>query len=177
VAQLPGQAVPVPPPAAQLLRLVRAQQEFLNQAAASTRRCRLEDVSLIKPIGAENEHPGYASATTGSGHLVDLLKAVEQSSCADDTMVIVTYDEFGGSWDHVTPPGQGGKPGPHDAMGPGTRIPALVLHPGLRHARVVDHTQYDTTSILATIEGLEDVAPLTSRDAAVNDLLHAFDAR
>ena len=158
-------------------RHLRDEQEFLGQAEASTRRCRLEDVSFIKPVGSENEHPGYASATAGSSHLVDLLQAIEGSRCADDTMIIVTYDEFGGQWDHVTPPGQGGKAGPADAMGPSTRIPALVLHPGLRSRFGVDHTQYDTTSVLATIERAEDVPPLTSRDAAVNDMFGVFRAR
>ncbi len=158
-------------------RHLRDEQEFLAQAEASKRRCRLEEVSMIKPVGAENEHPGYASAQRGSNHLVDLIKAIEESRCGDDTMVIVTYDEFGGQWDHVTPPGQGGKSGPHDAMGPGTRIPALVLHPGLRNRFVVDHTQYDTTSILATIERSEGLQPLTTRDAAVNDLSRVFKAR
>jgi acid phosphatase len=157
-------------------RHLRDEQEFLDQAAASSRRCRLEEVSFIKPVGAENEHPGYASATAGSSHLVDLLKAIEKSRCASDTMVVVTYDEFGGQWDHVTPPGQGGKQGVADAMGPGTRIPALVLHPQLPGRFVVDHTQYDTTSILATIERLEGLAPLTSRDAAVRDLSATFKA-
>ena len=56
-------------------------------------------------------------------HLVDLVRAVEDSRCAKDTMVVVTYDEFGGRWDHVTPPGQCGKRGPHDVFGPLTRIP------------------------------------------------------
>ncbi len=91
-------------------------------------------------------------------------------------MVIVTYDEFGGQWDHVSPPGQGGTPGPHDIWGPGTRIPALVVSPFLRGTFVVDHTQYDTTSILATIERRFGLAPLASRDAAVNDLSSVFAA-
>ena len=64
-------------------------------------------MSLIKPIGFENEHPGYASEHTGSDHLVELLQSINGSDCAKDTMVIVTYDEFGGQWDHVSPPGQG----------------------------------------------------------------------
>jgi phospholipase C len=92
-------------------------------------------------------------------------------------MVVVTYDEFGGQWDHVTPPGQGGKRGPHDAFGPGTRLPALVISPLLRGRFVVDHTQYDTTSILSTIERRFGLAPLTSRDAAVNDLSSVFTAQ
>src|SRR4029079_10282800 len=97
-----------------------------------------KDVTFIKPIGEENEHPGYASLPTGSDHLVDLLSMIEGTACADDTMVIVTYDEFGGQWDHVSPPGQGNDDGPHDVWGPGTRIPALVLAPNLQGSYVVD---------------------------------------
>src|SRR5207302_59709 len=82
--------------------------------------------SCVKPIGLENEHPGYTSETAGSNHLIGLLKAINGSACRKDTMVVVTYDEFGGQWDHVAPPGQGGTAGPHDKWGPGTRIPALI---------------------------------------------------
>jgi phospholipase C len=109
--------------------------------------------------------------------LVDLLSAIDRSRCSKDTMVVVTYDEFGGQWDHVPPPGHGSTAGPHDLWGPGTRIPALVVSPGLRGNFVVDHTQYDTTSILATIERRYGLAPLSSRDAAVNDLSSVFDAK
>jgi acid phosphatase len=152
---------------------LRDEEEFIQLAKDSGRRCALRPVSFVKPIGAENEHPGYASETTGSDHLVDLLSEIEGSRCARDTLVVVTYDEFGGAWDHVAPPGQAGTRGPHDEMGPGTRIPALVLSPRLRHPFAVDHAQYDTTSILATIERRFGLEPLGSRDAAVNDLFDA----
>jgi acid phosphatase len=155
---------------------LRDEAEFEQLAADSKDRCQLKRVSFIKPIGAENEHPGYASEHSGSSHLVDLLTAIEGSSCADDTMVIVTYDEFGGQWDHVSPPGLGGNKGPHDEWGPGTRIPALVLSPKLRSDFVVDRTQYDTTSILATIERRFHLKPLTSRDKAVNSMFKVFKA-
>jgi phospholipase C len=156
---------------------LRDEQEFLDLAASSGKACDLKPVSFIKPVGAENEHPGYASAHAGSMHLIDLLKAVQHSRCAKDTMVVVTYDEFGGQWDHVTPPGQGGKRGPHDVFGPSTRIPALVVSPFLRGRFVVDHTQHDTTSVLATIERRFDLAPLSDRDAAVRDLSSVFHAK
>jgi len=156
---------------------LRDEQEFIDRAQSSDDECKLKSVSFVKPIGAENEHPGYASEATGSDHLVELIQAIESGRCAKDTMVVVTYDEFGGQWDHVSPPGQGGTPGPHDQWGPGTRIPALVVSPDLRSDFVVDHTQYDTTSILATIEARFGLAPLGSRDAAVNDLFSVFRAR
>jgi acid phosphatase len=156
---------------------LRDEAEFIQLAQSSTKTCNLRQVSFIKPLGEENEHPGYASEGSGSSHLVELLKDIESSACAKDTMVIVTYDEFGGQWDHVPPPGQGSATqGPHDAWGPGTRIPALVLSPYLHGPFVVDHTEHDTTSILATIEHRFGVQPLGNRDAQVPDTSSVFAA-
>ena len=126
----------------------------------------------MKPYGAENEHPGYASQSKGSDHLVHLLKTITNGPQGKDTLVVVTYDEFGGQWDHVSPPGAGARKGTHDVWGPGTRIPALVVGRSLKRSGV-DHTPYDTTSILATIERSFGLAPLSSRDRSVNDLSHA----
>jgi acid phosphatase len=151
------------------------EQEFLADAADSSKECRLKQVSFIKPLGPENEHPGYASEHAGSTHLVDLLQAIEGSRCAKNTMVIVTYDEFGGQWDHVSPPGQGTAAGPHDEWGPGTRIPALVVSPRLQGWFSVDHTEHDTTSILSTIEHRFGLDPLSTRDAAAPDLRSVFE--
>ena len=92
-------------------------------------------------------------------------------------MVVVTYDEFGGQWDHVPPPGQGDNNGPARPVGPRNPRPALVVAPHLKGRFVVDHTQYDTTSILATIEQRYHLAPLATRDADVNSLSDVFDAR
>ena len=152
-------------------RHLKDEAAFLAAAKAG----KLPAVSFVKPYGEENEHPGYASTDNGESHLVDLLKAVDASPQADDTVVVVTYDEFGGQWDHVPPPGSG-TPGPHDAFGPGTRIPFLMLGRPLRRSGV-DHTPYDTTSILRTIEKRWHLAPLDKaygRDAKVADLGSAF---
>jgi phospholipase C len=157
---------------------LKDEAEFTQLANASTNKdCNLKPVSFVKPIGEENEHPGYASEPGGSDHLVSLLQSIEGSRCAKDTMVIVAYDEFGGQWDHVPPPGQGNDNGPHDIWGPGTRIAALVVAPHLKGDFVVDSTEHDTTSILATIEHRYGLAPLGTRDAAVVDLSSTFSAK
>jgi acid phosphatase len=140
------------------------EKNFISAAQTGT----LPTVSFVKPYGAENEHPGYASEPNGSDHLVDLLQTIENGPQAGNTLVVVTYDEFGGQWDHVSPPKV-------DAWGPGTRIPALVIARSLKHSGV-DHTSYDTTSILATIEHSYGLPALSSRDASVNDLTNAVAA-
>jgi phospholipase C len=140
---------------------LRDETEFVAAAEAGT----LPTVSFVKPYAEENEHPGYASASRGSARLVELIRAVTEGGQAGNTLVVVTYDEFGGQWDHVSPPTD-------DAWGPGTRIPALVIGRSLTRSGV-DHTQYDTTSILATIERSLGLEPLSDRDATVNDLAPA----
>ena len=153
---------------------LKDEQDFLYQARTGT----LPKVSFIKPLGIENEHPGYASEPNGSDHLVKLLKAIRKGPEGKKTLVVVTYDEFGGQWDHMSPPGKG-RAGAHDQFGPGTRIPALIVSSGLT-ASSVDHDVYDTTSIMATIEaryGLEPVdhpAGIVPRDGRVARLTHAI---
>jgi phospholipase C len=144
---------------------LRDEAEFIDAA----RNGRLKPVSFVKPIGEENEHPGYASEPTGSTHLVELLTAIQSGKQAKDTMVVVTYDEFGGQWDHVSPP-------KGDVWGPGTRIPALIISPKLRHPFAIDRTAHDTTSILATIEKRYHVDALSDRDKNTADLSSVFTA-
>ena len=142
------------------------EQNFIAAAKSGA----LKPVSFVKPIGNENEHPGYTGENSGSNHLVDLIKAIESGPSAKDTLIIVTYDEFGGAWDHVSPPTLKGI---SDIWGPGTRIPALVISAGLAGSGV-DHTTYDTTSILATIENRFGIAALSTRDAAVKPITAAL---
>jgi len=124
-------------------------------------------VAFVKPIGADNEHPGYADLLRGQQYVATLVKAVQDSSVWKDSVIIITYDEGGGRWDHVPPP-QG------ERWGPGVRVPAIIISPFAKR-RFVDHTTYETTSILKFIESRWRLAPLGSRDAAANDLLNAFD--
>ena len=73
----------------------------------------------------------------------------------------------GGRWDHVPPP-------IGDRWGPGTRVPTIIVSPHAKRGHV-DHTRYDTTSILKFIETRFGLRPLGTRDAAASDLSNAFD--
>ncbi|WP_442755456.1 acid phosphatase [Methylocystis sp. JAN1] len=157
------------PGAAARVDHLRDEADFIDAA----KRGRLRAVSFVKPLGSENEHPGYTGEAGGSSHLVDLVKAVVEGPNGRDTLIVITYDEFGGAWDHVSPPSAANGKGAYDAWGPGTRIPAILISGKLQRSGV-DHTAYDTTSILRLIEERFRVAPLAPRDAAVNSLKNAL---
>jgi phospholipase C len=142
------------------------ETNFIAAAQAGT----LPAVSFVKPLGVNNEHPGYTDLITGENHLLDLIKAVKNGPNWKDTAIVITYDENGGFWDHVAPPTDARH---SDKWGPGTRVPAIVISP-LARRHFVDHTVYDTTSILTTIEHRWNLQPLGTRDANANDLRAAF---
>ncbi len=126
----------------------------------------LPPVVFYKPIGDLNEHPGYADVLSGERHAAAILDKLEHSKLWKDSVVIVTYDEFGGFWDHVAPPKV-------DRFGPGSRVPALILSPFARRG-YVDHRVYDTTSILKLVENRFGLKPLTGRDAQAESLEQAL---
>ncbi len=142
---------------------LKDEKEFLRDL----RNRSLPNVVFIKPIGPDNEHPGYTDLFSGQQHVADLVKAVMASPYWAQTAIIITYDENGGRWDHVPPPKV-------DRWGPGTRVPTIIISPHAKR-RNVDHTLYDTTSILKFIETRWNLAPLGTRDAAARDLANAFD--
>ena len=129
----------------------------------------LPPVVFIKPLGTNNEHPGYANVATGQQHVADLVSAIQNSSYAKDTVIIITYDENGGRWDHVAPPVR------QDGWGVGVRVPGIVISPFTKGGRI-DGREYETVSILKLIERRFRLAPLAARDAnpAVSDLTTVF---
>ena len=127
---------------------------------------RLPAVSFIKPLGVDNEHPGYASLLAGQAHVASLVSAHQQSPEWRSTAVIITYDENGGRYDHVPPPAG-------DRWGPGVRVPAIIVSP-LARRHLVDHTRYETVSILRLIERRWGLEALGERDEKANDLTAAF---
>jgi acid phosphatase len=128
----------------------------------------LPQVSFYKPVGALNGHPSYSDLAESDAHVAEVVARLRASPNWSDMLIVVAADENGGFWDHMAPPRI-------DAFGPGARVPALIISPFAKRG-FVDHTVYDTTSILKTIEARFGLEPLTSRDAAANDLRNALEA-
>ncbi|MBE8593169.1 acid phosphatase [Pseudomonas sp. MAFF 301449] len=133
-----------------------------NKFFADAQAGKLPAVSFYKPQGNLNMHAGYADVASGDRHIARALKVLQDSPQWKNMVVIVTVDENGGWWDHVAPP-------KGDRWGPGTRVPALVVSPFARKG-TVDHTVYDTASILRLITRvfqLETLDGLKQRDDAM----------
>ena len=96
----------------------------------------LPQVAFYKPQGNLNEHAGYADVMSGDQHIADLVAHLERSPQWPHMLVVITYDENGGFWDHVAPPKA-------DRWGPGSRIPGFhclaVRQEGLRRSRPIRH--------------------------------------
>jgi hypothetical protein len=124
-------------------------------------------------------HP-LDDVTRGEQLVKTVYEAIRSSPHWEQSVLIVTFDEHGGFYDHLTPP-PAVPPGDvvtqsyvqhgfrFDRLG--VRVPALVISPYVRKG-VIDHTGYDHTSILATAERLFGTRNLTDRDKAANDLRH-----
>ena len=120
-----------------------AHMKDYGQLLADAAAGRLPAVTFYKPQGNLNQHAGYASVAEGDAHIAGLVAKLRASPQWQHMVIVITYDEFGGAWDQAAPP-QG------DLLGPGARIPALIISPFAKHGSV-DHTQYDTESILRLI--------------------------
>lgn len=144
--------------AARVRHLKDFDAEFLADADAG----RLPAVSFYKPQGNLNQHAGYANVADGDAHIAELIGRLQKSPQWPHMLIVVTYDENGGFYDHARVP-RG------DRWGPGTRIPAIIVSPFARRG-FVDHTPYDTASILRFITrrwALEPLPGVLERDRAL----------
>jgi acid phosphatase len=139
-----------------------------TELVAGIDRGELPAVAFYKPQGTLNQHPGsYTDILSGDTHVAELVARIRKSPLWNSTAIIVTYDENGGFWDHVAPP-------KGDRWGPGTRIPAIIISPYAKKG-YVDHTSYDTTSIIKFITLRFGLEPLPGARATAGDLTPAFD--
>lgn len=155
--------------------------EFYKDASEGN----LPSYSFLEPQfsnpGQNDQHPP-SDIRAGEQLIADVYNAVAGSPNWEETLLVITYDEHGGCYDHVAPPGHAASPDKNGAPGQygftfnrfGVRVPAILISPYIQAGticRPAGYTPFDHTSILATIRNCFKLdAPLTARDEAAPDL-------
>jgi len=153
--------------------------QFFTDASAGN----LSNLSYIDPRfigegqGTSNDDHPLADIRNGQAFVSQIYDAVTTSPNWPDTVLIFTYDEWGGFFDHVPPP-----LAPQTDLDPGLgndgrlgfRVPCLIVSPLARRG-FIGRKQYDHTSILSLIEWRWSLDPLSVRDATANNIAHALD--
>jgi phospholipase C len=142
---------------------VATEEEFVPDVHAG----HLPAVSWVLPPVVLSDHPGYGDLCDGENWTVETIDAIMRSPAWRRTAIVLTWDDFGGFYDHVPPPHV-------DAYGLGPRVPAIVISPWAQPGTIF-HQTTDFTSVLRMIETIFGLHPLTERDRQANDLLDAFD--
>jgi phospholipase C len=132
---------------------------------------RLPQFSFVKGREYRNEHPNLSTLSDGIAFATNTIQSIERSAYADSTLVLLTWDEGGGFFDHVPPPmsvatdGQG-KPIPY-----GTRVPLIAVGPFVRKDSI-SHVQMEHSSIVRFLEYnfVGPVGQLGNNDAKVNNI-------
>jgi phospholipase C len=128
----------------------------------------LPAVSYVKALGYKSEHPGYGDTVSAGVTFVEAaVAAIEASSYAPNTLILLTWDEGGGFFDHVTPPATSTV----DNQPYGTRVPLLAIGP-LAAVGTVSHVTMEHSSIVRFIEynWLGQTGELQGRDATVANI-------
>jgi phospholipase C len=132
----------------------------------------LPAVSWVIPDGEDSDHPREKAGDTGPSWVASVVNAIGQSSYWSTTAIIVVWDDWGGFYDHVSPPFQ------DDWGGLGFRVPMIVLSPyalGGGSTNYVSHTQYEFGSILKFIEGTFRLGTLGTTDVRATSIVDCFD--
>lgn len=138
-----------------------------NRFASDLANGALADVSWIIGSPGGSEHPP-ANVQIGQNGVADgVINPLGKSPYWPNLALFVTWDDYGGFYDHVAPPQV-------DAFGYGFRVPCLIISPYARQG-FVDHVVNDHTSILKFVETQYSLNPLSTRDALANNLSEAFD--
>ncbi|MGH2813110.1 MAG: phospholipase C [Actinomycetota bacterium] len=144
-------------------RDITPEEQFMEDIQSKN----LDEVTWVVPGPGVNEHPGGPSVCMGENWTVEHINAIMRSKYWKNTLIFITWDDFGGFYDHVPPPHD-------DHMGLGPRAPFLAISPWVKQG-FIDKTVTEPSSVLALIEEIYDLDCLTHRDCNASNLLQMFD--
>jgi len=139
-----------------------------GRALRDVREEELRAVSWVVPPVGFNDHPGAGTSVCMSENwAVRYINAIMRSKYWKNTAIFMTWDDFGGFYDHVPPPH-------YDVMGLGPRVPLLIISPWAKRG-YIDHTTYELSSVVRFMEEVFGLEPLARRDRQSADMFNAFD--
>ena len=143
-------------------KIISPQSTVLTDIAAGN----LAHVTWVVPDMRHSDHPGNNSSE-GPDWVASVVNAIGASKFWNSTAILITWDDWGGWYDHVAP-------NQIDKMGPGFRVPLIVVSPYAKHG-YVSHQPVETASLLTYIEKNFKLPSLNARDATAGDLSDCFD--
>jgi phospholipase C len=143
-------------------KVISPETDVLTDIAAGS----LADVTWVVPSQANSDHPKMGSKT-GPQWVASIVNAIGTSRFWDSTAIFVTWDDWGGWYDHVVPPVR-------DPMGPGYRVPLIVISPYAR-LKYVSHVDHEFGSIMKFTEQKFNLPSMGLIDARSDDLSDCFD--
>jgi len=156
----------------QAIRHIRFGQDWQDNVISPQNRVltdiakgELAQVTWIVPDWAHSDHPG--SGNEGPSWVASIINAIGNSQYWNSTAIFISWDDWGGWYDHVSPPKV-------DAMGPGFRVPLLIVSPYAKHGYVT-HVNHEASGFIAFIEHNFDLGTLGARDAGTDAFGDCFD--
>jgi len=143
-------------------KVISPETRVLKDIAAGE----LSTVTWVVPNAANSDHSGTGSAT-GPQWVASIVNAIGTSAYWNSTAIFILWDDWGGWYDHVVPP-------QYDVMGPGFRVPLIVVSPWAKHG-YVSHVQHEAASIVKFIEDDFGLPSLHQADVRADNLIDCFD--
>jgi phospholipase C len=137
-----------------------------NRVLTDIEHGELAQVTWIVPDWTHSDHPGSGS-TEGPDWVASIVNAIGKSQYWNSTAIFITWDDWGGWYDHASPP-------VIDEMGPGFRVPLLVVSPYAKHG-YVSHHMHEASGFIRFIEYNFDLGTLGTRDAGADAYADCFD--
>jgi phospholipase C len=143
-------------------KVISPETNILTDVASG----QLAQVTWVVPTYAHSDHPG-SGTTEGPDWVTSIINAIGASKYWDSTAIFVSWDDWGGWYDHVNPPQV-------DSMGLGFRVPLLVVSPYARRG-YVSHVTHEFSGFLSFIETIYALPNLNTRDGTADNLWDCFD--
>ena len=135
--------------------------KFLTAISPSASATYAPSVTWITPSSADSDHAAVTQNRYGPDWVTAVVDAIGQSRYWKNSVIFITWDDWGGWYDHVQPLYE-------DYDGTGIRVPFIIISPYTK-AGVVTHTQYEQASILRYIEDLYGLKTMAASDARAAD--------